>query len=73
VPDGHTFKAFPAQFTSTDTEAMMVTFNRTAASADILETRGDTVRFAIRVKMVPYPEERCAVWVMLAVRYRAIF
>lgn len=52
---------------------MMVTFNKTAASADILQTRGDTVRFAIRVKMVPYPEERCAVWVMLAVRYRSIF
>ena len=42
-----------------------------AVPADILRTRGDHTRFGLRVKVYPYPEDVCAVWVMLAVQYRA--
>lgn len=34
--------------------------------------RGDQVKHAIRVKVVPYPENVFAVWVMVAVRFRSI-
>jgi hypothetical protein len=40
---------------------------------EILTVRGgaDQVKHAIRVKIVVYPEDVSAVWVMLAVRYRS--
>ena len=44
----------------------------TGASVDILRTRGDTVRFGLRTKVVFFPEDICAVWVMLAVKYREV-
>ena len=34
------------------------------------QTRGDGVKFAVRAKAYPYPEDTVAVWVMLAVTYR---
>lgn len=72
IPEGHTFKAFPTQFLHLRTNEMMTSITKAAVAQDILQTRGDQVRFAIRVKLVAYPEERCAVWVMLAVRYRSV-
>ncbi len=35
-------------------------------------TRGDAVRFGLRVKVIPYPDNVCAVWVMLAVKYKPV-
>lgn len=72
VPEGHTFKAFPTQFSHLKPNEMMGNICKSSIAADILQTRGDTVRFAIRVKVIPYPEEICAVWIMLAVRYRSV-
>ena len=72
VPEGHTFKAFPTQFTGLNANEMMGGISKSSVGADILQTRGDTVRFALRVKIVPYPEEISAVWIMLAVRYRSV-
>ena len=37
---------------------------------EVLLMRGDQVRHAIRVKIVAYPEDVFAVWVMVAVRCR---
>ena len=34
--------------------------------------RGDQLKHAIRVKIVVYPENVCAIWVMIAARYRNI-
>ena len=39
---------------------------------EILMARGDQMKHAIRVKIVSYPENVCAVWVMIAVRFRSI-
>jgi centrosomal protein CEP76 len=39
---------------------------------EIMMTRGDSIKHAIRVKIVTYPENVCAIWVMFAVRYRSI-
>lgn len=37
--------------------------------ADILKSRGDAVRFALRVRVYGYAEDTLAVWVMLAVKF----
>lgn len=72
IPDGHTFKAYPNQFLWLDAGRILTGLVQAPVARDILETRGDTVRLVIRVKVVAYPEETFVAWVMLAVRYRAI-
>jgi centrosomal protein CEP76 len=72
VPQGHTFKAYPAQFAHNDCTKITASLTQAAVAQDILSTRGDTVRFALRIKVVSYPEDRLAVWLMLAVRYRTV-
>lgn len=72
MPEGHTFKAFPVQFTHFDTERMVHHIFSNKVGNDVLMARGDQVRHAIRVKIVAYPENVCAVWVMIAVRFRSI-
>ena len=40
---------------------------------DILLLQGsDQIRHALRVKVVVYPENICAVWVILAARFRTV-
>ena len=73
VPEGHTFKAFPIQFTHFDTERMIHHIYQNKIGKEILMHKGsDQVRLALRVKVVPYPENVCAVWVIVAVRYRTV-
>ena len=45
---------------------------RSPVCHDILGCHGDQVRLAVRVRVYPYPEDICAVWVMFAVKYRSI-
>ena len=39
---------------------------------EILLARGDQVKLAIRTKIAVYPENICAVWVMIAARFRSM-
>ena len=70
VPEGHSFKGFPILFNHISPEAMMDTLEQTKIAQDIIQTTGDRVAFAIRVKLQPFAEHAVALWVMLAVRYR---
>ena len=70
IPVGHVFKGFPIHFGTRDAARVMAALMQHAACVDIVETRGDAVRFGLRVKIFPYPEGVCAVWLMLAVKYR---
>ena len=45
---------------------------RSPVCVDIIGCRGDHVRHAVRVKVYPYPEDVCAVWVMFAVKYQSV-
>lgn len=72
VPEGHTFKALPVQFTHFDTERMMHHLFGNKTGREVVLARGDQVKHAVRVKIVPYPENVAAVWVMIAVRYRSV-
>ena len=73
VPKGHTFKGFPVLFNHRDPQRMFDSvFRRTDVAVDILRARGDGVRFALRCRVYPYPEDTYAVWVMLAVKYEPL-
>jgi len=72
VPEGHTFKALPVQFIHFDTERMIHHIYNNKVGKEVLLARGDQLKLALRVKIVPYPENVCAVWVMVAVRFRSI-
>lgn len=69
VPTKHCFKGFPTCFSHRDASKIMVALEANSTGADILSSEGDDVKFAVRVKIYSYPEDVCAVWVMVAVRY----
>ena len=70
MPEGHTFKAFPIQFTHCETDRIISHIHQNKVGAEVFMARGDQARHAIRVKIVTYPENVQAVWVMLATRFR---
>ena len=72
VPSGQCFKGFPTAFAHMSVSRMLAAFGRGDVPRDILQTQGSGVRFALRVKLVPYPENVVVVWVMLAVHYIAV-
>lgn len=59
-------------FNHTNSKVIREALLRNETSQLILLTRGDQVRFGLRVRLVPYPETALAVWVMLAVRYKPL-
>jgi len=71
VPQGHTFKAFPIQFNHLDVTKMSIALIKSRIGYEVLAAKGDMVKHALRVKVVPYPENICAVWVMIAVSFKA--
>ena len=71
VPEGHTFKAFPIQFTHFETDRMITHIYSQKVGYEVFLSRGDQCRHACRVKIVQYPENISAVWVMFATRSRA--
>jgi centrosomal protein CEP76 len=73
VPEGHSFKAFPIQFKHTDTELMIHHVFQNKVGKDIVMLRGgDQIKHALRVKIVVYPENVIAVWLIIAVRFRSV-
>lgn len=72
VPEGHTFKAFPIQFIHFDSDRMIQHIYSNKAGQEIIAAKGDQTRHALRVKIVQYPENVSAVWVMIAVRCRQV-
>ncbi len=73
VPEGHTFKAFPVQVQGLDIENILTTLKQSKIGYEIIQTKGDLVRFALRAKIVAYPQNVTALWIILAVRYRSTF
>ena len=45
---------------------------RSPVCSEILNCHGDLVRLGVRVRISVYPEDLCATWCMIAVKYRAI-
>jgi hypothetical protein len=45
---------------------------REAAAHELLTAEGESVRLGLCVKVFAYPEDRVAVWVMLAVKWHGL-
>jgi len=71
TPAGHTFKAFPAQFTHASPSKIVATLRANPVAQDIISTLGGDLAFALRVHVTAYAEDTTAVWVILGVRYRS--
>ena len=72
IPDGHSFKAFPIQFTHKNARKAFAACLRSPIGEEIVACRGDQVKLALRCKVVTYPEATLAVWVMFACRYKIV-
>ena len=70
VPRGHCFKGFPTCFPHAHAGRALAALERGDLSRDVLDTQGEQVTHALRVRVFPYAENVCAVWVMLAVHYK---
>lgn len=70
VPEGHTFRGYPIVVNDASPANVLGVFRRAQIATDILRTRGDAVRFALRVKVFVFPENVKAIWVMLACKFK---
>ena len=72
IPTKHTFKAFPIQLTTLDPQEIMEQLADQPKAKDILNTKGESVYFGVRCKLVVFPDNVFALWVSLAVRFYRI-
>jgi centrosomal protein CEP76 len=69
IPPKHTFKAFPIQLTTLDPKEILAQLLEQQKAKEILQTKGESLFFAIRTKLVIFPDNIFALWLSLAVRY----
>ena len=69
IPSKHTFKAFPIQLTTLDANEILAQLLEQQKAREILSTKGESVFFGIRTKLVVFPDNIFALWVSLAIRY----
>lgn len=72
VEDSYTFKAFPCHDINTDSISFFSLCLNSDIGKDIIYTKGDNIRFAVRCKIIQYPQDILSCWVMIAVKYRQI-
>eukprot|EP00105_Crassostrea_gigas_P015727 XP_011432820.1 PREDICTED: centrosomal protein of 76 kDa-like [Crassostrea gigas] len=72
VPDGHTFKGYPIQFSHRNAKRAFATCLKSPVCEEIINCRGDHVRLGVRVKVYPYPENAIATWIMFACKYKSV-
>lgn len=72
VPEGFIFKGFPLHTTESDVDKIFGSIISSEVGKDILYSRGDQMTFAIRCKVVQYPQNVNSIWVMIASKYRPI-
>ena len=69
IPDNFVFKAFPIQFKHLNSVQMFNTMQENEVARMIVNSFGDQIRFGLRCKVVQYPEDVVAVWVIIAAYY----
>ncbi|KAJ3323591.1 Centrosomal protein of 76 kDa [Boothiomyces sp. JEL0866] len=68
IPEGHTFKGFPHCFNHVHSQRIISGLMKIKQCRDIMLTRGDMVRLAIKVSILTYCEGVLACWVMVGSR-----
>jgi centrosomal protein CEP76 len=66
VPHNCVFKGVPFQFTSLNPSIVFASLLNSRALVDLLTSDGSDLRFGIRVKVIVYPEDYVACWLMIA-------
>ena len=69
VPQAHTFRGFPAHFTHMHAPSMLAQLLRSDVGLAIVQCGGDSARLAVRLRLFVYPDDVCAVWVMIASKH----
>ncbi|CCW62288.1 unnamed protein product [Phytomonas sp. EM1] len=67
---GKTFKALPLNLSNGCDTRIMSLFKASSVGKEIIETVAEDAKFALRVRVFPYPEGIKSVWAMVAVEYR---
>ena len=66
VPFNCVFKGVPFQFTSLNPSIVFASMLSSRALVELITADGSELRFGMRVKVVMYPEDVVAVWIMIA-------
>ncbi|CCW68626.1 unnamed protein product [Phytomonas sp. Hart1] len=69
---GKTFKALPLNLSNECDTYLMSVLKKSDVGKEIIETVAEDARFALRVRVFPYPEGVKSVWAMFAVEYRLL-
>ena len=69
IPEGHVFKAFPLQTNHKNAVSFFELIRNDPTGEQIVSAVGDQLCFAVRAKVVPFPEGISAVWVIVGVHY----
>ena len=72
IPDGETFKGCPMQLESANAKRAFTMCMASQSCEEIVKCRGDSVRLAVRIKVVAFPENALSIWLMLACKYKSI-
>lgn len=66
VPFNCVFKGVPFQFTSLNASIVFASMLASRPLVELITADGTELRFGLRTKVVTYPEDFVAVWVMIA-------
>lgn len=69
IPDGHVFKAFPLQTNHRNAVAFFELMKNDPTGESVVSAVGDQLAFAVRARVVAFPEGVRAVWLILGVHY----
>lgn len=72
VAHQHIFKCQPMQLNHANPRRIFSSMLKNNVITDIMETRGDRVRFGVRVKIFVYPENVLSTWIIVGVQYRDV-
>ena len=72
VPVGYFLKAFPIHTIGLNAENIFEKIMQNKLGKEIVETKGDLIRFGVRAKAIVYPESAIGVWIIIAVKYKPI-
>lgn len=74
VPTGHCFKGFPTFYNHLNVQEIFkyLSNGSSPSSQEVLLTRGEHLKFALRVRVYTYAEDTVAVWVMICAIYENV-
>lgn len=69
IPDGHVFKAYPLFTRSVDPQEVFAELMQNKTTRKLIDTSSDNLKFALKTKVIPYPENITVAWTILAITH----